>query len=93
VSWRLWQKCNNLIIFSEVATDVEQYVGNPINSFILIKKLTSGANVIKLFTAVSYDFNKIEQGILNYCTVDLLYDWFGLVYFSNKNKNCHLSYS
>ncbi len=28
-----------------------------------------------------------------HCTVDLLLDWFGLVCFANKNKNCHLSYS
>jgi hypothetical protein len=38
----------------------------------------------------------LGQGKLkgNYhCTVDLLFDWFGLVCFSNKNKNCQLSYS
>jgi hypothetical protein len=23
-----------------------------------------------------------------HCTIDLLYDWFGLVCFANKNKNC-----
>jgi hypothetical protein len=28
-----------------------------------------------------------------HCTVDLLFDWFGLVYFANKNKNCLKSYS
>jgi hypothetical protein len=45
--------------------------------------------------------NKIitKQGILKgavslYCsTVDLLFDWFGLACFGNKNKNGHLSYS
>jgi hypothetical protein len=26
------------------------------------------------------------------CTFDLLFDWFGLVCFANKNKNCQLSY-
>jgi hypothetical protein len=26
------------------------------------------------------------------CTIDLLFDWFGLVCFANKNKNCQLSY-
>jgi hypothetical protein len=26
-------------------------------------------------------------------TIDLLFDWFGLVCFANKNKNCQLSYS
>ncbi len=37
-----------------------------------------------------------HQGILKgkyHCTIDLLLDWFGLVCFANKNKNCHLSYS
>jgi len=36
------------------------------------------------------------QGILKgkyHCTIDLLFDWFGLVRLANKNKNCHLSYS
>jgi hypothetical protein len=26
-------------------------------------------------------------------TIDLLFDWFGLASFANKNKNCQLSYS
>ncbi len=34
------------------------------------------------------DINK-NQGILE---GDLLFDWFGLVCFANKNKNCQLSY-
>jgi hypothetical protein len=28
-----------------------------------------------------------------HCTIDLLFDWFGLVCFVNKNKNCQESYS
>jgi hypothetical protein len=28
-----------------------------------------------------------------HCTVDLLFDWFGLGCFAIKNKNCQLSYS
>ncbi len=28
-----------------------------------------------------------------HCTIELLFDWFGLVFFANKNKNCQLSYS
>jgi hypothetical protein len=37
----------------------------------------------------------LHQGILkgNHCTTDLLFDWFGLVCFANKNKKCQLSYS
>jgi hypothetical protein len=37
-----------------------------------------------------------RQGTLRgiyHCTIDLLFDWFGLVCFANKNKNCQLSYS
>jgi hypothetical protein len=26
-----------------------------------------------------------------YCTIDLLFDWFELVCFANKNKNCQYS--
>jgi len=37
-----------------------------------------------------------KQGILKggkyHITVDLLFDWLGLVCFANKNKNCQLSY-
>jgi hypothetical protein len=36
------------------------------------------------------------QGVLKgkyHCTVDLLFEWFGLVCFANKNKNCQLSYN
>ena len=28
-----------------------------------------------------------------HCTIDLLFDWFGLVCFANKNKNFQVSYS
>jgi hypothetical protein len=28
-----------------------------------------------------------------HCTIDLLFDWSGLVCFANKNKYCQLSYS
>jgi hypothetical protein len=28
-----------------------------------------------------------------HCTIDLLFDWFGLFFSANKNKNCQLSYS
>jgi len=38
----------------------------------------------------------MDQGILKgrkyHCTVDLLFDWFGLLCLANKNKNCQLSY-
>jgi len=47
--------------------------------------LTANSNVCEL-----------SQGILKgeyHCTVDLLFDWFGLVCFANKNKNCQLSYN
>ncbi len=28
-----------------------------------------------------------------HCTIDLLFDWFGLVCFANKNKKCQQSYN
>jgi hypothetical protein len=46
----------------------------------------------KLFTGRT----TVEQGILKgmyHCTTDLLFGWFGLVCFANKNNNCQLSYS
>jgi hypothetical protein len=30
---------------------------------------------------------KIQRGKYH-CTIDLLFDWFGLICFANKNKNC-----
>ncbi len=49
-----------------------------------------------LFHLCSY--YELYQGILKgkyHCTVDLLFDWFGLVCFANKNKNvsCHTANS
>jgi len=38
----------------------------------------------------------LAQGILKgkyHCTIELLFDWFILVCFTNKNKNCQWSYS
>ncbi len=29
----------------------------------------------------------------HHCTIDLLFDWFGLACFANKNKHCQLSYN
>jgi hypothetical protein len=45
-------------------------------------------NKISIF-AFTFFFFKVALS----CTVDLLFDWFGLACFENKNKNCHLSYS
>ncbi len=42
----------------------------------VFKTLTSGANVIELFSLSLIDYH---------CTVDLLFDLFGLVCFENKN--------
>ncbi len=48
----------------------------------------------------SYPCRKVRLGqVWDYyrekyhCTVDLLFDWFGIVCFTNKNKTCQLSYS
>jgi hypothetical protein len=35
---------------------------------------------------------RVKPGLLKYhCAIDILFDWFGLVCFANKNKNCQLS--
>jgi hypothetical protein len=42
------------------------------------------------------EMQHFNQGILkgeSSMNRDLLFDWFGLVCFANKNKNCQLSYS
>ncbi len=50
-------------------------------------------------TVLSLAQNKLERLSQEYSrgkyhfTVDLLFDWIGLVCFANKNKNCQLSYS
>jgi hypothetical protein len=56
-----------------------------------------------LIHSVMYSLAKLYKALLhltgntkggsNHCTFDLLFDWFGLVCFANKNKNCQLSYS
>ncbi len=52
-------------------------------------------SVLVLFQwAILYDM--ANQGILKgkyHCTIEHLFDWFGLVCFANKNKNCQLAYS
>ncbi len=63
-----------------------------------------GVNAIKLFSLLIVP-GKNKPGPIgrpmsgntkrgeHHCTVDLLFDWFGLVCFANNNKNCQLSYS
>ncbi len=49
-----------------------------------------------IFVANDAATEKIGQGILKgeyHCTIDLLFDRFGLVCFANKNKKFQLSYS
>jgi hypothetical protein len=42
----------------------------------------------------TYHTGNTKGGVSLYCcTVDLLFDWFGLVCFANKNINCQLLYS
>jgi hypothetical protein len=58
-------------------------------------------NVIEIGLAVWISIENIysnkptrnNKGGKCHCTVDLLFDWFGLVCFANKNKNCQLSYN
>ncbi len=47
--------------------------------------------VIKTFSVHNIQTREYKRGRYH-CTVDLLFDWFGLVCFANKNKNYQLSY-
>ncbi len=51
-------------------------------------------NVFHLFLNPNNDWIRtLHQGILKgkyHCTIDLLFDWFGIVCFANKNKNYNL---
>ncbi len=56
-------------------------------------KLERLANASKLTTPF---WERLDRGILKgkyHCTIDLLFDWFGLVCFENRKKNCLLSSS
>jgi hypothetical protein len=50
--------------------------------------------LIKIDHYPTKPYNGFDQGMLkeDHCTIDL-FDWFRLVYFANKNRNCQLSYS
>ncbi len=52
--------------------------------------------IITLLSIVINWTQVCQQGILEgkfHCIIDLLFDWFGLVCFANKRKNCQLPYS
>ncbi len=49
----------------------------------------TGDNIYKLSLSILVTLVRGKY----HCTIHLLFDWFGLVCFANKNKNCHLSYS
>jgi hypothetical protein len=56
--------------------------------------ISNSANSINYFKPwfVMELFREYKRGKYR-CTVDLLFDWFGLVCFANKIKICQLSYS
>jgi hypothetical protein len=56
------------------------------------KRVNKAEELTYLSTNIEYNKQGILKGEYHY-TIDLLFDWFGLVCFGNKNKNCHLSYS
>ncbi len=49
----------------------------------------------KYLAIVIYDLGLSREYLRGkyHCTIDLLFGWFGLVCFVNKNKNFQLSYS
>jgi hypothetical protein len=51
--------------------------------------MTGGQNKLERWSLESG--YKADQGILKgkyHCTIDLLFDWFRLACFANRNKNC-----
>ncbi len=51
-----------------------------------------GLDICGLINNVISCTREYERGKYH-CTADLLFDWFELACFANKNKNCQLSYS
>ncbi len=51
------------------------------------------AVIVKAGAGLTKCSQQILKGGVSLCTIDLLFDWFGLVCFTNKNKNCQLSNS
>jgi hypothetical protein len=63
----------------------------PLQAWTKVDHHQPGTNVIKPFCFV-IDGPAMAQ-CRDHCTIDLLFDWFGLVCFANKNTNCQLSYN
>jgi hypothetical protein len=66
----------------------------PSNAFKVPAEYSSQRSILHI--SCRRERNKLErlQGILKgkyHCTIDLLFDWFGLVCFANKNQNCQWS--
>jgi hypothetical protein len=64
---------------------------------LLVAKTEYGRNVFITVKRSSLFWPRGKSGNTKggkyHCTIDLLFDWFGLVCFANKNNNCQLSYS
>ncbi len=54
-----------------------------------INKLTIETFKLLIIICLSREYYRGKY----HCTIDLLFDWFGLVCFTNENINCQLSYS
>jgi hypothetical protein len=78
-----------LIFTNRLAINI--YVGVP-NQQRNNKLLRYHFTIKAMFTLAKVSAGNTKGGKYH-CTIDLLFDWFGLVYFANKNKNCQLSYS
>jgi hypothetical protein len=49
-----------------------------------------GSGIIRKYKTWKGQTREYSEGNCH-CTIDLLFDWLGLVCFANKNKNCQLS--
>jgi hypothetical protein len=62
--------------------------------FNFLTKLVCSIQRVKFLSMHAWSGSILCPGMGKYhCTIDLLFDWFGLLCFANKNKNCQLSYS
>jgi hypothetical protein len=97
IPWKLpfiWSKSTLMLLKMNARTHTHA----PLHTHIYIGGGEGVSTLIRAHahTRANIHIRKCVQGILkeNYnCSIDLLFDWFGLVCFANKNNNCQLSNS
>ncbi len=62
-------------------------------SLVMLNVVMLSVIILSVVAPTANTFTKEYDRWKYHCTVDLLFDWFGLACFANKSKNCQLSYS